>query len=170
MINVVDICHYAEQITKTEKKPNVQNRIHTFFICSHLDFSSSIFECKSFSQFALISSRRLSISASYYKGNKMHSFYHPQTKLWESNVFTPVCHSVKGGAVRYPLLVSDTLPERTWDQTGSDHHNPPERTWDQGRKRYYNPSSRTRKSGGTHPTGMLSCVFNEVLGSSSSKS
>ena len=28
----------------------------------------------------------------------MHS-YHPQTKLRESNVFTTVCHSVRGGAV-----------------------------------------------------------------------
>ena len=27
----------------------------------------------------------------------MSSFYRPQTKLWEGNVFTPVCDSVHGG-------------------------------------------------------------------------
>ena len=61
------------------------------------------------------------------------SFFRPQTKLWEGNVFTPVCHSIHRGIVPYPSLGSPPPPggppplEGTWDQTGS-YILPPPRT------------------------------------------
>ena len=50
-------------------------------------------------------------------------------------------------------------PERTWDQIGCDIITPPpERTWDQTGSVIIAPPPRTTKVGGTHPTGMLSCL------------
>ena len=57
-------------------------------------------------------------------------YYRPQTKLWEGNVFTPVCDSVHRG-------------EGLWPGGSTRSGGPP---YDSG-------------VGGMHPTGMHSCSF-----------
>ena len=51
----------------------------------------------------------------------MIHIYRLQTKLWEGNVFTPVCQSVHGGsAIPIPPPQEQYPLEGTWNQTGSD--------------------------------------------------
>ena len=56
-----------------------------------------------------------------YKRFAMVDFYHPQTKLREGNVFTPVCDSVHGGGGRG---VGGGLP-LVWGGTDSTHNTDP---------------------------------------------
>ena len=85
---------------------------------------------------------------------RIPSFYHPQTKLREGDVFTRVCHSVhRGKGCRPPDLTppiwSHTHPGHTPLDTPLGHpppiHTPPD-----------TPLLRST-SDGTHPSGMLSC-------------
>ena len=76
----------------------------------------------------------------------------PATKLRQGNVFTPVCHSVQGGSLsRVSLCPGGSLSR--WGVSfqmgglcpgGSLRENPPPPIWQQ--------------AGGTHPTGMHSCI------------
>ena len=64
--------------------------------------------------------------------------YHPQTKLREGNVFTPVCHSVHRGKVY--------TPGKTLSPLG--RHPPSGQT---------PPPEMATEAGGAHPTGVQSC-------------
>ena len=67
----------------------------------------------------------------------MYYFYRLQTKWWEGNFLTCVCHSVQGRGEK-----GNAIPTLLWaDQIGNDIMSP-----------------GTTKAGGTHPTGMHSCV------------
>ena len=64
------------------------------------------------------------------------NFYRPQTKLWEGNVFTPVCDSVHGGG-RGSLSRWGLFGGRGGSLSGRPPHG--------------------GRAGGTYPTGMHSC-------------
>ena len=68
----------------------------------------------------------------------------PATKLWQGNVFTPVCHSVHGGICHTPS--PGQTPPR---QTPSPGQTPPLAQCMLG---------YGQQAGGTHPTGMHSCI------------
>ena len=98
-----------------------------------------------------------------------HGYYHPQTKLWEGNVFTGVCpsfysagvmvhhiHYVIGHPSPWTWELGPTLSINllTWGPT------PPS-------QRYWHLVVATKtygwQAGGTHPTGMLSCFIFQRL-------
>ena len=73
------------------------------------------------------------------------SDYHPQMKLREGNVFTPVCDSVHRGMVCIPAGVVSAWG---WPP-GTPGHPSPGQT----------PPETATEAGGTHPTGMHSCNY-----------
>ena len=90
------------------------------------------------------------------------------TKLWQGNVFTPVCHSVYGGCL--PQCMLGYTPHQTplLGQTTPSRHTllgrqPPLGRHPLGR----HPPPAVTAADGTHPTGMHSCsVLYRILLSS----
>ena len=74
-------------------------------------------------------------------------FYRPQMKLWEGNVFTPVCHSVhREGCVLQHVMGGGV-------HTQGRHTHPPGLT----------PPEMATEAGDMHPTGMHSCSFWQLV-------
>ena len=85
--------------------------------------------------------------------NWLPQYLAPATKLWQGNVFTPVCHSVhmKGGLPHTPL---GWPPGQTPPWAGTPPSRHPGQT----------PPAQCmlgygQQAGGTHPTGMQSCTW-----------
>ena len=84
-------------------------------------------------------------------------FYRSQTKLREGNVFTPVCHSVyMGGLPSHNAmgLAYPPPPNRT-----PRNQTPPRQDTD-------NTTRYGQQAGGTHPTGMHTCLSEFLAGQS----
>ena len=87
-------------------------------------------------------------------------FYRPETKLWEGNVFTGVCQSFCSlGGSAIPCLRPDTPPRTRhplWSRAPLGRNMGPDKKWHH--TPWYDLVVAT-KTGGTHPTGMHSCLF-----------
>ena len=90
--------------------------------------------------------------------------------LGQSNIFTPVCHSVhSGGSASVhagipppPPGTRYTPPRDQPHPPGPDTHTPPPSPWEQSPLRDQahtppGPGRHGQRAGGTHPTGMQSC-------------
>ena len=70
-------------------------------------------------------------------------------KFWEGNVFTPVCDSVHRGCVPVCNGQGGVHPQADTPQTDTPRQTPP---WTD------TPTEMATEVGGTHPTGMHSCL------------
>ena len=73
--------------------------------------------------------------------------YRPQTKLWEGSVFTPVCDSAHDGCVsQHAMGMWCVCPPPPWADAPT--------SWADT-----SPHKTATEAGGTHPTGMHSCLI-----------
>ena len=93
--------------------------------------------------------------------------YRPQTKLREGNIFTPVCHSVRGevsgsgsggGGVPMGLGVHTPWPHPLHTHIPLGHPLDRQTHRQTHTNGTHTPPHYGQQAGGTHPTGMFSCL------------